>query len=49
MVCLLWEKARTTSETTDRRLCDTLDVVTQNLAMTTLGTALAATLAALAV
>lgn len=37
----------TTSETSDSGLCDTLDVVTKNLAVT-LGTTLAETLAALA-
>lgn len=37
----------TTSETSDSRLCDTLDVVTKNLAVA-LGTTLAETLAALA-
>ena len=36
----------TTRETTDRRLCDTLDVVTKNLAVT-LGSTLAETLSAL--
>lgn len=39
--------AATTSETTNGRLCDALDVVTENLTMT-LGTALAEALAALA-
>jgi len=37
----------TTSETTDSRLCDTLDVVAKNLAVT-LGAALAETLATFA-
>ena len=36
----------TTRETSDRRLCDTLDVVTKNLAVT-LGSTLAETLSAL--
>merc|ERR1711939_367056 len=36
----------TTGETSDRRLCDTLDVVTKNLAVT-LGSSLSETLATL--